>query len=132
MRNSGSIHGDEYFMQLDHIEIADKSKKGYESDVDDPSDLKRFKLDESLNHSVLPTANYINYFPDILKKRATEKNLRTDLYGENAVEFVVDGRHRGNISRFYNVCQFPHKLFHITFSLELILFVISLQSLFKE
>lgn len=124
MKKVGSIHGDEYFMQLDHIEVAEQYKEDYESDVDfetdDDSDdeqakrLKRFKVDETLKPAPstpptlapppINTTNMISYFPCIMKKRApTEVTQRTILYGENSVEFVVDGRYRGNISRFYNV-----------------------------
>lgn len=114
MKKVGSIHGDEYFMQLDHIEVAEQFKDGYESNVDFDADdfacetpSKRFKIDEIVEPDASQSngTNEINrFFPKIQKKRATiDVNQRTILYGENAVEFVVDGRFRGNISRFYNV-----------------------------
>lgn len=117
MRLGGSSHGDEYFMQLDHIEVVDEYKENYESDVSDienDDDVaidtrpKRIKLDETLSAAPAPvapgTSSMINYFPNILKKKAqVEVSQRTTLYGENAVEYVVDGRYRGNIARFFNV-----------------------------
>lgn len=117
MKMGGTIHGDEYFMQLDHIEVAEQYKDGYESDVDSDFDIdkyvendapsKRFKLDETLSASTTTapsTTNMLDYFPNIEKKKAQiEVNQRTTLFGEKAVEFVVDGRYRGNIARFFNV-----------------------------
>ncbi|XP_031640859.1 histone-lysine N-methyltransferase eggless-like [Contarinia nasturtii] len=116
MKKVGSIYGDEYFMQLDHIEVAEQYKDGYESDVEIPEDLlevpdelletplKRMKLDDSKKRfQRFKSKVVLPYFPDILKKREkTEDTQRTSLFGENAVEFVVDGRYRGNISRFFN------------------------------
>lgn len=110
----GSIHGDEYFMQLDHIEMAMQYKDGYESYAYDPDDfetpMKRPKLDDSLKqrtprvNSIKTVNDCLDYFPSIAKKKQiVEVTDRTKLYGENAVEFVVDGRFRGNISRFFNV-----------------------------
>lgn len=109
MKKVESTYGDEYFMQLDHIEVAEVHKDGYESDVEIPPELlesetpnKRIKLDESLQFAT--PKSVIPYFPTILKKReTTEETQRTALFGENAAEFVVDGRYRGNISRFFNV-----------------------------
>lgn len=113
MRKKGvTIQGDEYFMQLDHIEMAEQYKDGYESDVsfdEDDFELiemvsKRQKLDESLKRVELPISPYIKYFPEIQKTRApNEDTQRTMLFGEKSDEFVVDGRYRGNISRFFNV-----------------------------
>lgn len=116
MKKSGSSHGDEYFMQLDHIEVAEEYKEGYESSVGDIENAdeensdgapsKRFKTDFNLDESLpVPMGNNeISYFPNILKKTAqVEVNQRTNLFGENAVEYVVDGRYRGNIARFFNV-----------------------------
>lgn len=115
MKKSGSFHGDEYFMQLDHIEVAEEYKEGYESDVSDieNSDAendappKRLKLEETLPASPPMTNganNMISYFPNISKKKAQiEVCQRTNLYGEEACEFVVDGRYRGNIARYFNV-----------------------------
>lgn len=118
MKKSGTFHGDEYFMQLDHIEVAENYKEGYEADVtdiensdgeNDGAPSKRFKLNDTLSPSSAPaphsgTNNMVSYFPNILKTKAQiEVNQRTTLYGENAVEYVVDGRYRGNIARFFNV-----------------------------
>lgn len=114
MKQIGSIFGDEYFMQLDLIEVAEQYKDGYESDVSDFGDfgedvmpLKRFKVDETMKPTpplTDGTNSVLSYFPDIIKKKVQiEINQRTTLFGENAVEFVVDGRYRGNISRFFNV-----------------------------
>lgn len=110
MKNLGSIiGGDEYFMQLDHIETAERNKDGYESDVEyDENDFeappKRFKRDELLRSRMNGTNNIISYFPNIQRTKAPiDINSRTALYGEDAIEFVVDGRYRGNISRFFNV-----------------------------
>lgn len=110
MKKDGSIYGDEYFMQLDHIEMAERYKDGYESDVDWPDDMietpqKRQRLDDSCTRSPrIGAKSIISYFPTILKnKEPIEENQRTKLFGENAVEFVVDGRFRGNISRYFNV-----------------------------
>lgn len=132
MKKIGSSFGDEYFMQLDHIEVAEEYKDGYESDVeidflDDiaGTPLKRPKLDESFKRTPRLMANtnggVLDYFPNIKKKRQQiEVTQRTQLYGENAVEFVVDGRFRGNISRFFNVsCVSPSLSLSLSFSLSL-------------
>lgn len=110
MRKIGSNYGDEYFMQLDHIEVAEQYKEGYEPEAyesdwdEDEMPNKRFKCDETLKPSIIDPNNVISYFPTFLKKKATiDINQRTILFGEKSVEFVVDGRYRGNISRFYNV-----------------------------
>lgn len=156
---SGEWYGDEYFMSLDHIETAEKSKEDYESDVvesdadddenndnDDNDDLeseslapshislssgssddeqesvpsKKRKLNENENENETANADtndlilnsqqqngraeVLSYFPTINKIRPQKEiNQRTDLFGENATEFVVDGRFRGNVSRFFNV-----------------------------
>lgn len=133
--------GDEYFMQLDHIEVAEQYKDGYESDIslpefsdddndnddDDETPAKRSRLNESIKSLTQSTnnsktaENYISYFPNFIKRRPQiEENQRTTLFGENAVEFVVDGRYRGNISRFFNVSlssrfYLIHSLFEIWF-----------------
>lgn len=68
MKKSGTFHGDEYFMQLDHIEVAEQFKEGYESDVENiensdvqnESPSKRFKLDETLAASAASVKNGIN------------------------------------------------------------------------
>lgn len=118
----GSFYGDEYFMQLDHIEVAEQYKEGYESDVSDIEDSdeandapsKRFKLDQTLAASAFASTtnrDMISYFPNILKKKTlVEVNQRTILYGEKAVEYVIDGRYRGNIARYFNVsiCKLQH------------------------
>lgn len=116
MKKVGSIHGDEYFMQLDCIEMAEHYKDGYESDV--VEDLKEIesagsktkwpRYDERLKRTNDPqhTRNLISFFPEIEKQRAEiEITQRTILFGEKSVEFVVDGRYRGNISRFFNVSK---------------------------
>lgn len=119
MKKSGSFHGDEYFMQLDHIEISEEFKEGYEANVTDiensdsenyAAPSKRLKLNDTLSPSSAPQPangvenNIISYFPNILNKKAQiEENQRTSLFGENAVEYVVDGRYRGNVARFFNV-----------------------------
>lgn len=116
MKKSGSCFGDEYFMQLDHIEVAG-SKEGYEPGVINPENIdknvkndqpfKRFKLDETLKApgtATTGTNSMIGYFPYIQKKKTqSDDSQRTELYGEDAVEYVVDGRYRGNIARFFNV-----------------------------
>lgn len=128
MKKIGSIHGDEYFMQLDYIEVAERDKDGYESDFscdedkdeDDDDDefqgapSKRFKPDTTTAVQRFSTNNIHSYYPNIKKKRVKiDVNPRTALFGANAVEFVVDGRYRGNVSRFYNVRYFHIIFFHV-------------------
>lgn len=126
---SGEWHGDEYFMSLDHIETAEAYKDGYESDVpesddeinsdketvelsDDASDemdmpAKRLKSDIEqidIETKQVVKTEILSYFPKIIRNRVQyEMNQRTELYGEDETEFVVDGRFRGNMSRFFNV-----------------------------
>lgn len=144
---SGEYYGDEYFMQLDHIETAELHKVGYEakamdangSDIDSDSDntdssksdmtsfsdssdndneilqTKKRKIDEDATELIF-LYEFQNmcysYFPVIEKQRQQDEiNQRTSLYGKNEVEFVVDGRFRGNLSRFFNVSIF--ELFQI-------------------
>lgn len=102
-------------MQLDHIEMAEQYKDGYESNVElddlDETPMKRQRLDDSFkrtSRAISIAREVLDHFPDICKKKQTiEVTQRTELYGENAVEFVVDGRFRGNISRFFNVSLLP-------------------------
>lgn len=138
---SGEYYGDEYFMQLDHIETAESHKDGYEAnamdlneshtDSDSDSDktewsksdmtsfsdssdtdnekvqTKKRKIDEDASKTVFPyefQRMCYSYFPVTAKQRQEDEiNQRTLLFGKNEVEFVVDGRFRGNLSRFFNV-----------------------------
>lgn len=135
---NASTYGDEYFLTLDHIEMKD----GYESDVefgemdskdsddDDDRPSKKSKLDISHASTSSKTPNkkpkpnnnmnrgFINYFPTFSKPKETRDiTLRTELYGNDEEQFVVDGRVRGNISRFFNVRisyrQFTYTQFNV-------------------
>lgn len=112
----GAMYGDEYFITLDHIEVVER-KDGYESDVefgeDDQRPSKIQKLIESpvsqtprkqKANAVKTQFSFINYFPTFSKMKETvDVTQRTGLFGEDEEPFVVDGRFRGNVSRFFNV-----------------------------
>lgn len=111
----GAMYGDEYFVTLDHIEMVER-KDNYESDVAfDESDAeeerpsKVQKLNASMQNPRKPNLNrpqynFISYYPTFSKMKETlDVTQRTELFGKDEEPFVVDGRFRGNVSRFVNV-----------------------------
>ncbi|CAG0889573.1 unnamed protein product [Cyprideis torosa] len=54
----GMVYGDEYFAELDFIEILEKAKEGYESDVEDTSDQS--SVEKSSNESEGETTGVTN------------------------------------------------------------------------
>lgn len=117
----GAMYGDEYFVTLDHIEMVER-KDNYESDVAfDESDAeeerpsKVQKLNASMQNPRKPNLNrpqfnFISYYPTFSKMKETlDVTQRTELFGKDEEPFVVDGRFRGNVSRFVNVSFHDHQ-----------------------
>lgn len=122
----GDMYGDEYFVTLDHIEMVER-KADYESDVpfdEDESDEENPNKIQRLNtttqsmsrtprkqksNAIKTNYTFINYFPTFSKTKETvDVTQRTELFGEDEEAFVVDGRWRGNVSRFFNVSTYTH------------------------
>lgn len=101
-------HGDEYFAELDYIEKGEQFKEGYESSVEDDEDdafcrpRKMSKTENLLESTERDNAiKAISYFP----KNPSEKNVSETrrLFGASQDAYVIDGKRRGNIGRFFNV-----------------------------
>ncbi|KAF6206857.1 hypothetical protein GE061_018093 [Apolygus lucorum] len=93
----GVVGGDEYFAELDHIEIMEYEKVGYESDVDSDVPLSKGSSDTKKNKA---TSAKETYEPGTLRK----------LYGPNEYPYVLDAKKAGNIGRFFNHSCSPNML----------------------
>lgn len=130
-------HGDEYFAQLTFIETAEQFKDGYEADVEFDKSL-RMNWNDNINAKDESTQPYkrlrvdhendehgvdnnellgpiINYFPTCDQSRHSNGNATRRLYGLNESEFIIDGKRRGNIGRFFNVNLFKKKNLFMVF-----------------
>lgn len=104
---AGTLFGDEYFAELDYIEVVENIKENFEMDVaetidsnDNPAgDLSTSDSDEEDKRreliSFMPKANKLNLsnnYPSVLK-----------FFEKNQECFVLDAKKTGNVGRYFNV-----------------------------
>lgn len=129
----GKDHGDEYFAELDYIEVVEKQKEGYESDADSmtqsdsedeynpaSSDLEWRATAKKPNarSTARPKSmlTYEGYEREQRKRNKTQvfddddspkkyKSIRK-YYGNNEACYVMDAKVTGNLGRYFNVSYF--------------------------
>lgn len=112
----GKKFGDEYHCELDLIDIVERRKDGYESDVEDIEDIEALEENGAASNQ-------------LTKEDATEPPLKKqrlksikDFYPEEENVFLVDARRAGNVGRYLNhSCDpnvFVQNVFHETHDLR--------------
>jgi len=127
----GQDAGDEYFADLDYIEVAEQLKEGYESEVDhsepDPEDdnggpdaeddddfrpnyhyqrkIKRTSRSNSTQSSELDSQEraVINFNPNADLDETVRENSVRRLFGKDEAPYIMDAKTTGNLGRYFNV-----------------------------
>jgi len=82
---------DAYFADMDMIEVVERRKEGYESDVSDIGE------GEELNDSVSTNNNISDTAEEMPKFKSTRQ-----LFGPDQEIFIMDAMSQGNIGRYFN------------------------------
>ncbi|XP_022228791.2 histone-lysine N-methyltransferase eggless [Drosophila obscura] len=128
----GQDAGDEYFADLDYIEVAEQLKEGYESDVErsdpDPEDdnygpdaeddddfrpnnyyiKKKDKLRSSRSNSTQNTEvdsqerAVISFNPNSDLDETVRENSVRRFFGKDQTPFIMDAKTTGNLGRYFN------------------------------
>ncbi|XP_052839483.1 histone-lysine N-methyltransferase eggless [Drosophila gunungcola] len=126
----GQDAGDEYFADLDYIEVAEQLKEGYESEVDhsepDPEEdnggpdaeddddfrpnyhyqrkSKRSSRSSSTQSSELDSQErtVINFNPNADLDETVRENSVRRLFGKDEAPYIMDAKTTGNLGRYFN------------------------------
>ncbi|XP_017010384.2 histone-lysine N-methyltransferase eggless [Drosophila takahashii] len=126
----GQDAGDEYFADLDYIEVAEQLKEGYESEVDhsepDPEEdnggpdaeddddfrpnyhyqrkIKRTSRSNSTQSSELDSQEraVINFNPNADLDETVRENSVRRLFGKDEAPYIMDAKTTGNLGRYFN------------------------------
>ncbi|EDV57067.2 histone-lysine N-methyltransferase eggless [Drosophila erecta] len=126
----GQDAGDEYFADLDYIEVAEQLKEGYESEVDhsDPDaeednggpdaeddddfrpnyhyqrKIKRTSRSNSTQSSELDSQEraVINFNPNADLDETVRENSVRRLFGKDEAPYIMDAKTTGNLGRYFN------------------------------
>jgi len=107
----GQKHGDDYFCELDLIELVEKEKDGYESDV---TDIEAEDDNKPQDTSVDQKSEIKETTDEIPTKKI--RSIRSFYEGGNSETFIVDAMTTGNVGRYLNhSCDpnvFVQNIFH--------------------
>ncbi|XP_017070234.2 histone-lysine N-methyltransferase eggless [Drosophila eugracilis] len=126
----GQDAGDEYFADLDYIEVAEQLKEGYESEVEhsepDPEEdnggpdaeddddfrpnyhyqrkIKRTSRSNSTQSSELDSQEraVINFNPNADLDETVRENSVRRLFGKDEAPYIMDAKTTGNLGRYFN------------------------------
>ncbi|XP_020815410.1 histone-lysine N-methyltransferase eggless isoform X2 [Drosophila serrata] len=124
----GQDAGDEYFADLDYIEVAEQLKEGYESEVEPPSepepDDETYGPDpEDNDDDFRPNYHYqrknkrtsrsnseldsqeravINFNPNADLDETVRENSVRRLFGKDEAPYIMDAKTTGNLGRYFN------------------------------
>ncbi|XP_016947742.1 histone-lysine N-methyltransferase eggless [Drosophila biarmipes] len=126
----GQDAGDEYFADLDYIEVAEQLKEGYESEVDhsepDPEDdnggpdaeddddfrpnyhyqrkIKRTSRSNSTQSNEVDSQEraVINFNPNADLDETVRENSVRRLFGKDEAPYIMDAKTTGNLGRYFN------------------------------
>ncbi|KAI8040133.1 hypothetical protein M5D96_007563 [Drosophila gunungcola] len=108
----GQDAGDEYFADLDYIEVAEQLKEGYESEDDDDfrpnyhyqRKSKRSSRSSSTQSSELDSQErtVINFNPNADLDETVRENSVRRLFGKDEAPYIMDAKTTGNLGRYFN------------------------------
>ncbi|XP_075165792.1 SET domain bifurcated histone lysine methyltransferase eggless [Haematobia irritans] len=123
----GQDAGDEYFAELDYIEVAEQIKEGYESEVEPPEPEEEEAYQPELDDEFTPGRSFltrskknsvgktsrmdedsqerqvINFNPNAdMNEESVRENSIRKLYGKDEACYVMDAKISGNLGRYFN------------------------------
>ncbi|KAH8285438.1 hypothetical protein KR054_009192, partial [Drosophila jambulina] len=136
----GQDAGDEYFADLDYIEVAEQLKEGYEEEVEPPSEPEpdddtygpdpedndddfrpNYHYQRKSTQSKRPSRSnseldsqeraVINFNPNADLDETVRENSVRRLFGKDEAPYIMDAKTTGNLGRYFNVSKiFPYPI----------------------
>lgn len=118
---SGTLYGDEYFADLDYIDVVENLKENFEIDVVDWNDD-----DTMIQGGNDPSGGYnsdeedkekepISFMPSVSKFNSSKNNQSVlKFFEKNQKCFILDAMKTGNIGRYFNVSILLYSFFSTT------------------
>lgn len=117
---AGSCYGDEYFADLDHIEIVENLKEGYEPEAIDECSTRNgvfasnannvgesttLKVEPAFNSDEDESQRLPSFDATSSQTSLPRSNSIFRFYDQNERVFTIDAMKRGNIGRYINVSE---------------------------